>query len=225
MFGTVVDWRRGVLAEARAFGRTRGLSVDWEAFVDDWKSCYRPGMDRVNSGQIPWTSVDDLYREKLDQLLAAHGITGLSEAEIDRFNRVWHRLDGWPDAVPGLTRLKRRYVLSTLSNGSFACLVNMARHAGLPWDCVLTAENARRYKPAPEVYRMAIKLLGLEPGQVMMVAAHNYDLGHAASHGMRTAFVPRPGEYGPGQTTDLEPQGPWDLVADDFERLAEALGT
>ncbi len=155
-------------------------------------------MDRVNSGQIPWTSVDDLYREKLDQLLVAHGITGLPEAETDHFNRVWHRLDGWPDAVPGLTRLKRRYVLSTLSNGSFACLVNMAKHAGLPWDCVLTAENARRYKPAPEVYRMAIELLGLEPGQVMMVAAHNDALGHAASHGMRTAFVPRPGEYGPG---------------------------
>ncbi|MFQ6018209.1 MAG: haloacid dehalogenase type II [Kiloniellaceae bacterium] len=224
VFGTVVDWRGGIIAEAKALGEAKGLSLDWEAFVDDWKSCYRAGMDRVNSGEIPWMTVDEIYRAKLDELLVAYGITGLCEAETARFNRVWHRLDAWPDAVEGLVRLKRKFVLSTLSNGSFACLVDMAKHAGLPWDCVLSAENVRRYKPAPEVYLMAIELLGQKPEQVMMVAAHNDDLTHAAAHGMRAAFIPRPTEYGPDQTSDLKPEGDWDIIADSMAGLADALG-
>ncbi len=225
VFGTVVDWRGSIIAEARALGEAKGLSVDWEAFVDDWRTAYHAGMDRVRKGEVPWTNVDDIYRAKLEELLAGYGIGGWTEAEKDRFNRAWHRLDGWPDAVPGLTRLKTRYVLSTLSNGSVACLVNMGKHAGLPWDCVLTAENFHHYKPDPEAYLGAIALLGFEPGQVMMVAAHNYDLARAASHGMRTAFFPRRSEYGPGQTTDLSAEGDWDIVTDDLEGLAGALGT
>lgn len=224
-FGTVVDWRNSVIAEGVALGAAKGLSVDWAAFTDAWKTCYRPGMDRVRRGEVPWTNVDDIYRAKLDDLLVEFGVTGLTEAEIAHFNRVWHRLDPWPDSVAGLTRLKTRYVLSTLSNGNFACLLNMGKRAGLPWDCILTAENFRHYKPDPEAYRGAIELLGVDAGEVMMVAAHNYDLRHAASHGMRTAFVRRPTEYGPGQTTDLEADGPWDVVVENIEDLAGAMGT
>ena len=224
-FGTVVDWRGSVLAELRALGRDKRLSLDWERFLDDWRSCYRAGMDQVNRGDWPWTTVDVIYRRRLDGLLDAHGITTLTEAETEHLNRVWWRLKPWPDSVPGLTRLRARYVIAPLSNASFAGMVQLARFAGLPWDCVITAENARCYKPRAEVYRTAIELLGLDPGAVMMVAAHNYDLRAARASGMRTAFIPRPAEHGPGQTTDLAPDDHWDVVAKDLEDLARVLGT
>jgi 2-haloacid dehalogenase len=224
VFGTVVDWRGSIIAAAEAFGRERGFSLDWTAFVDDWKGFYRPGMDRVNSGEQPWTTVYGIYRAGLEELLPRYGIEGLSDGAKDDFNRMWERLMPWPDSVPGLTRLKQKYVLSTLSNGDVSGLVHMARHAGLPWDCVLGAEIAKCYKPDPKVYRMAIEFLGGKPEEILMVAAHNYDLAHAASHGMRTAFIPRPGEYGAGQTTDLKAEGEWDLVVADMEALAAALG-
>jgi 2-haloacid dehalogenase len=223
-YGTLVDWRGTILDELRAFGQTRGLDRDWEAFLTDWKACYRAGMDKVNAGEWPWTTIDTIYRRRLDELLRTYRIAGVAEHEVEQLNRVWWRLRPWPDAVAGLTRLRRRYVIAPLSNASFAGMVHLARSAGLPWDCILTAENAKRYKPAPEVYRTAIELLGLRPGEVMMVAAHNYDLAAARSHGMRTAFVPRPTEYGPGQTTDLVPESDWDVVAKDVEDLARALG-
>jgi 2-haloacid dehalogenase len=223
VFGTVVDWRGSLIEQFQAFGRGKGLSVDWVAFVDDWKRCYRPGMDKVREGKLPWTNVNDLYRMTLDALLDQYGVLRLSESEKVRLNRTWHQCRPWPDVVAGLTRLKRKYVLSTLSNGDVACLVNMARHGGLPWDCVLCAEIFRHYKPDPEVYRGAIELLALGPHEIMMVAAHNYDLRSARSHGMRTAFVRRPLEYGPGQTSDLKPEEDWDLVAGDFVELAAAM--
>jgi 2-haloacid dehalogenase len=182
-------------------------------------------MDKVNRGEWPWTTIDVIYRRRLDEALRAHAIGGLGEVDLEHLNRVWWRLRPWPDTVAGLTRLRRRYVISPLSNASFAGMVHLARFAGLPWDCVLTAENARRYKPAPEVYLTAIELLGLAPSEVMMVAAHNYDLAAARSHGMRTAFIPRPAEYGPGQTSDLTPESDWDVVARDMEDLADFLGT
>lgn len=225
VYGTVADWRSAVIAEGRALGAAKGLSVDWEAFVDDWKTCYRPGMDRVRTGAAPWTNVDEMYRAKLEAMLPEYGITGLSDAEKADLTNAWYRSTPWPDSVPGLKRLKSRYLLSTLSNANFVWLVRMAKHAGLPWDCVLASENARTYKPDPKVYRMAIGLLGLDPGQIMMVAAHNYDLASAAQHGMRTAFVPRPREYGPNQKSDLRPEGSWDLVAGSMEDLATRLGT
>jgi 2-haloacid dehalogenase len=223
-YGTLVDWRGSILDELRTLGRSRGITRDWESFLDDWKSAYRPGMDKVNRGEWPWTTIDVIYRRRLDEVLRAHAITGLGEVDLEHLNRVWWRLRPWPDTVAGLTRLRRRYVISPLSNASFAGMVYLARFAGLPWDCILTAENARRYKPAPEVYLTAIELLGVAPGEVMMVAAHNYDLAAARAHGMRTAFIPRPAEYGPGQTSDLAPESDWDVVARDMEDLAYSLG-
>jgi 2-haloacid dehalogenase len=225
VFGTVVDWRSSVIEQCRRFGREKNLAVDWEAFVDRWRSCYRPGMDAVRTGMQPWTNVDGIHRARLETLLDEYSVTGLSDEEKTRLNRAWHRCTPWPDAVPGLTRLKAGYVLSALSNADVACLVDMAKHGGLPWDCILCAELFRHYKPDAEVYLGAIELLGLEAGEVMLVAAHNYDLRAARSHGMATAFVPRPREYGDHQTTDLRADDNWDLVVGDFEELATALNT
>lgn len=224
VFGTVVDWRSNVIAEGEALGRAKGLTVDWAAFANDWRAGYHPGMDRVRRREVPWTTVDVIYRQRLDDLLVKYGISGLTEDEIATFNRVWHRLHPWADSVAGLTRLKKKFVISTLSNGTFLCLVNMAKFGGLPWDCVLTSDNVRHYKPDPETYLMVIEFLGPKPEQVMMVAAHNYDLKSAASHGMRTAFFPRPTEFGPDQTTDLEAEGDWDVIAEDMEDLADQMG-
>jgi 2-haloacid dehalogenase len=221
-YGTVVDWRSSVLDELATVGRRHRLTVDWPAFLSEWKACYRPGMDKVNSGEWPWTTVDEIYRRALVSLLDRHAIA-LSEEELDDLSHVWWRLRPWPDSVAGLTWLKQRYVITPLSNASFAGMVHLARFARLPWDCVITAENARCYKPRPEAYRTAIRLLGLAPDDVMMVAAHNYDLAAARAEGMRTAFVPRPTEYGPGQTTDLGPERDWDVVAKDLEDLARIL--
>jgi 2-haloacid dehalogenase len=181
-------------------------------------------MDEVRSGRRPWTKLDDLHRESLDKLLGQFGIKGLSESEIDHFNRAWHRLDPWPDSVPGLTRLKRKFVLATLSNGNVALIVNMAKYGGLPWDAVLGAEVARHYKPQPECYRTTAELLGLAPVECMMVAAHNGDLGKASEAGLRTAFVPRPNEHGPGSNRDVTPARQWDIVAKDFQDPAQQLG-
>jgi 2-haloacid dehalogenase len=224
VFGTVVDWRSSLIREGEALGKAKGLTVDWAKFADSWRGLYQPAMDEVRSGRRPWTKLDDLHRESLDKLLAHFGITGLSEAEVDHLNRAWHRLDPWPDSVPGLTRLKKKYVLATLSNGNVALIVNMARYGGLPWDAVLGAEVARHYKPEPECYRTTAALLGLEPGECMMVAAHNGDLGHAQAVGLRTAFVPRPNEHGPGSNRDVTPARQWDVIAKDFQDLAQQMG-
>jgi 2-haloacid dehalogenase len=224
VFGTVVDWRSSIIREGEALGRARGLSVDWPKFADAWRGLYQPNLDRVRSGAIGWTKLDDLHRMALDRILVDFKITGLSETEIDHLNRAWHRLDPWPDTVPGLTRLKRRYVLATLSNGNVALIVNMARRAGLPWDAVLGAEVARHYKPRPEAYLTTAAMLGLRPEQCLMVAAHNGDLAAASAVGLRTAFVPRPLEHGPGGKADVKPDCQWDVIADSFVELADRLG-
>jgi 2-haloacid dehalogenase len=194
VFGTVVDWRASIAEEGRALGREKGIDADWVAFADAWRGRYQPSMTRVREGELPWTNLDSLHRASLEELLEEFGISGLDEAEKDHLNRAWHRLDPWPDSVPGLTLLKTKYVLATLSNGNVALLVNMAKRGGLPWDAILGAEVARHYKPQPEAYLMTAEFLGLAPHQCMLVAAHNGDLLAAAAVGYRTAFVPRPTE-------------------------------
>ena len=203
VFGTVVDWRTSIVREGRALGRRLRIEADWEAFADAWRGMYQPAMERVRSGEREWVRLDDLHRESLCTLIESFGIRGLDEAGIDHFNRAWHRLDPWPDCVEGLTAMRRRYVLGTCSNGNVAMMVHMARRAGLPWDAILGAEPCRAYKPLPEAYLGTCAYLDLPPERVVMVAAHNDDLVHAASHGMRTAFVARPGEYGPHQKPGL----------------------
>jgi 2-haloacid dehalogenase len=225
VFGTVVDWRTSVIREGQAFGKPRGLSVDWGKFADAWRGLYQPAMEEVRSGRRPWMKLDDLHRESLVRLLGDFGIIGVSPAEIDHLNHAWHRLDPWPDAVPGLTRLKERFTLATLSNGNIALMVDMAKRAGLPWDAILGAEVARAYKPTPEAYLRSAEALGLRPEQCLMVAAHPADLASAARCGLRTAYVPRPLEFGPGRPgSQPEPGQPFDVVAGDFVELAERLG-
>ena len=224
VFGTVVDWRSSIIDEGLALNRELGLDVDWAEFADRWRAMYQPSMERVRRGQRPWVNLDLLHRESLDQLLPQFGLANLTDAQRDHLHRAWHRLTPWPDAVAGLTRLRRDYILATLSNGNVALLVNMARRAGLPWDAVLGAEVARRYKPQPEAYLTTARLLGLAPGQCLMVAAHNSDLVTAGALGFGTAFVARPLEHGPGQKVDLAPTASFDYVAADFGDLADQLG-
>ena len=224
IFGTVVDWRGSIIREGRDVWAAKGVDVDWEAFADSWRDGYEPAMQRVRAGELPWMNIDALHRLILEGLLEQYQISSLSEGAKDQLNRVWHRLDPWPDVAAGLERIRRDAVVAALSNGNVALLVNMARHGGLCWDCVLSAELAEHYKPDPEVYQTAAALLGLEPHQVMMVAAHNGDLKGARAVGFRTAFVHRPREYGPSQTTDLVPDPSVDVVAKDFMELADLLG-
>lgn len=224
VFGTVVDWRSSIIDEGARLNRERGFAVDWARFADAWRGQYQPSMDRVRRAEIPWTGLDALHRLALDELLISFGIGGLTEDEKAELNRVWHRLRPWPDSVAGLTRLRRHFVLATLSNGNVALLVNMAKRAGLPWDCILSAELAKAYKPDRAVYRLAVDLLGLQPEQVMMVAAHQSDLRAARAVGLRAAFVPRPLEFGPGRAPDPSPDPEFDIVATDFGDLARQLG-
>lgn len=223
VFGTVVDWRGSIIREGRTLGRARKLRVDWAAFADAWRAGYRPAMARVRSGELPWSTIDALHRMILEDLLRQFGIKGLSEADKDHLNRTWHRLRPWPDARRGLARLKRGFTLATLSNGNVALLVNMAKHARLPWDCVLSAELFRHYKPDPETYLGAARLLGLAPREVMLVAAHKDDLFAAKACGLRTAFVRRRLEYGRQARVDLRAERAFDCNADDFLDLADQL--
>lgn len=224
VFGTVVDWRSSIIAETQQLGEEQGIQADWAAFADRWRALYQPAMERVRSGEWGWTRLDELHRLNLDQVLEEFGIQGLDEIELDHLNRVWHRLNPWPDSVAGMSRLKTRYIIAAQSNGNVSLLVNMAKRAGIPWDMILGAEVAGHYKPQPEAYLKAAELLDLEPRECLMVAAHNNDLHAAADCGFRTAFVARPQEHGPGQTSDLSADPGMDIVAQDMLDLAQQLG-
>ena len=225
VFGTVVDWRSSVARDLGGFAKQKGITgVDWTEFAMEWRKLYQPSMEEVRSGRRAWTILDVLHRESLDKLIARYGLK-VSEADADHMNRVWHRLQPWPDVVPGLVRLKTRFIIATCSNGNIALMVNMAKRAGLPWDTILGAETARAYKPLPEAYLASCRHLGLSTNQVVMVAAHNNDLQAAKKQGLKTAFVARPTEYGPGQTTDLKPDATGiDYAPKDFVELAARLG-
>jgi len=225
VFGTVVDWRTSVSRDLAAFARQRSLpAIDWLEFAVEWRKLYQPSMEEVRAGRRAWTVLDVLHRESLVALLERHRVKGLSDADVDHMNRAWHRLDPWPDVVEGLTRLKRKRIIAPCSNGNIALMVNLAKRAGLPWDCILGAETARAYKPMPEAYLASCRQLALPPAHVMMVAAHNGDLKAAKAQGLATAFVPRPREHGPGQTTDLAADPACvDVAAQDFIDLAARL--
>lgn len=226
VFGTVVDWREGVARELGAFLARHGAAgADPREVADAWRRRYQPAMEECRSGRRPFTRLDVLHRENLEAVLAEQGVDprAVDAGELDELNRAWHRLDPWPDAVPGLQRLKARYVIAPLSNGNVALLLNMAKRAGLPWDAILGAEVAGAYKPRPEAYLRTADILGLRPEQLCLVAAHNDDLTAARACGLRTAFVPRPTEHGPAQTRDLAPVERWDWIAGDFLDLAARL--
>jgi len=224
VFGTVVDWRTAVAREVRQLAARKAATVDGEKFADAWRAGYGPSMNRVRRGELPWTRLDGLHRMTLETLLPQFGLTSLTDAERDALTRAWHRLDPWPDTVAGLTRLKKRFTIAPLSNGNIALMTDLAKHAGLPWDCVLGAELVRHYKPDHEVYESAADFLDLPRGAVMMVAAHLGDLRAAKAVGLKTAFVTRPLEYGPNGKPDLTGDGSVDVSAKDFNDLARQLG-
>jgi 2-haloacid dehalogenase len=222
VFGTCVDWRGSIIRALQATGRS---GVDWDAMADEWRrEGYIRGIARIRSGETAYVSSDVLFRRKLDELLPKYGLIGLNEAEVAHLAHAWRRLDPWPDTLAGLQRLKSRYIISTLSNGSFATLTQMARHAGLPWDCIISTELRNTFKPEREAYLLAPTLLDLEPDQVMLVAAHDSDLKGAQRAGLHTALVLRPMEWGPKGEQPPPPDPSFDFVAKDFGDLATQLG-
>jgi 2-haloacid dehalogenase len=223
--GTCVDFYQPILRMGEAVNRAKGLDIDWAALSSEWRDLYRTALDQVIAGQRPWLRVDRIYREALDVLLERRGLSGaFTTAERNELNEIWTRLDPWPDSVDGLARLRRRFITATLSNAGMAAVVAVVKHAGLPFDAVLTAELAHSYKPAPAVYQLAVDYLGYRPDEILMVACHKYDLKAARAFGMRTAFVARPLEFGPSAKPDTAPETWFDLYTDSFAALAQALG-
>jgi len=224
VFGTVVDWHGSVAREVRALAREKGLRVNAAKFAKAWRAGYRPAMDRVLRGEAPFEKIDVIHRAILDDVLKQFKVATLTDGEKAHLNRVWHRLKPWPDSVRGLKRLKSRFIIATLSNGNTGLLVNMAKHGGLQWDCVFSSDTFNRFKPDPGMYLGAADRLDLEPGEMMMVAAHKPDLRAAAKCGLRTAFVKRPLEHGRGATLDLASEPEFSVNAESFLDLAEQLG-
>lgn len=224
VFGTVVDWRSSVIKAGEKLSREHGFTVDWPAFAEEWRRVgYHEQIAKIRKGEAPYETTDVFMLRKLHELMPKYGVTGLSDQEVDWLHKVWHRLDPWPDSVEGLTRLKKKFVIATLSNGNVALLTNMAKHGGLPWDAILSAELVKKFKSEPEMYHSASQFLGLPMNQIVMTAAHLRDLYAARKQGMRTAFVRRPLEWGPNGQQEGEPEG-IDVVAKDFVDLAKQLG-
>ena len=223
-FGSVVDWRGSITRDLTRWGTKNGHSCDWTALAVKWRALYQPSMEKVRSGQREWTILDVLHRESLEQLLPEFGLEKMTEAQRQHVNKVWHRLDGWPDAVSGLTRLKSKYIIAPLSNGNVSLLTDIAKYTGLPWDLNLSTEVFHCYKPQPQSYLGVAKILQLDPSEVMMCAAHNDDLAAARKVGLKTAFWPRPTEHGPEQKTNLAATEKWDIIAKDIRDLATQMG-
>ena len=223
VFGTCVDWRTGVARDAERILKPLGYKIDWLAFADAWRALYQPSMEEVRSGRQPFVTLDILHRRMLDQIRPKFGLEKLANQVADDLNLAWHRLDTWPDTVPGFVRLKRKFILAPCSNGNIALMVDIARRNKIPWDAILGSEIARDFKPKPAVYLMTAAALNLQPNEVMMVAAHSDDLREAASNGLRAAHIARPGENGPG-TGESAPRVPVDFAAKSMEDLASQLG-
>lgn len=225
IFGTTVDWYAGVAEQVSRLAAVRGVTLDGGEFAGAWRDRYVPSMDLVRRGELPWTVLDALHRRSLDELLDERGIGGaFDDADRAELVRSWHRLPAWPDSAEGVARLRRRYTVAAVSNGGFALLTNLIKTAGLPFDCIISAELARHYKPDPEVYLTVARLLDVAPEQVLMVATHIWDLAGARKAGLRTAFVARPGEKGPAVNADRAADAGADLEATSFTDLAERLG-
>ncbi|PRX36389.1 2-haloacid dehalogenase [Paraburkholderia sp. BL18I3N2] len=226
VFGTVVDWRSGVARDVGQFLSRHAVPIDSFEFADAWRRQYVPAMEEIRSGRRQFVRLDILHRENLVKVLADYGAdnSSISSAELDELNLAWHRLDPWPDSVEGLLRLKRHFMIAPLSNGNIRLMIDMAKRAALPWDAILGAEVVRAYKPSPQVYVDTVEILGLNPAEVCMVAAHNSDLAAARQCGLKTAFVVRPVEHGPGQQSDLHAEQSWDFAAADMDDLATQLG-
>lgn len=224
-FGTVVDWRSGIASAVRAFAADRALTLDPEEFADAWRAQYEPAKERVRSGQRSYVSLDTLHRENLDTVLRAHDLDPgtFAPGELTSLAAAWHYLPPWPDSVEGVRQIKRHFIVGPLSNGNTALLVDMAKAGGLSWDVILGSDISRAYKPSPDAYQKPAALLGLDPGEVMLVAAHNSDLAGARRSGLATAFIARPTEYGPEQATDLVASDDWDLTAESITDLASQL--
>jgi 2-haloacid dehalogenase len=225
-FGTVVDWRTGVAREVAAFAAERGQELDAEAFADHWRALYQPALEAIRTGTREFATLDTLHRENLEQVLRRHGFDPerFDAGALEALNKSWHRLPPWPDSVEGLAAIRRRYIVGPLSNGNTSLLLDMARNAGLPWDVIIGSDMTRAYKPLPQAYLRTAEFLDLNPGEVMLAAAHNSDLHAARTAGLATAFIARPTEYGPGQTADLAPESDWDLAASSIPELADRLG-
>ena len=219
VFGTVVDWHGSLVKEIDALK----LDVDSSDFALAWRAGYAPAMKRVMCGELGWTLIDDLHRMILDEILEQFDVKTLSEEQKRHLNKSWHRLDAWPDSVEGLTRLKSKYTICTLSNGNIGLLSNMARNAGLPWDCILSAEVFRKYKPDPGTYLGVAIVFDVVPEDVMLVAAHQNDLQAARGCGLNTAYIERPMEYGATQIKDVSPNSENTLHARNIVELANVL--
>ncbi len=224
VFGTVVDWHGSVAREIRALAQDKGLRINANKFAKLWRAGYRPAMDRVARGEMPFEKIDIIHRRILEEVLAKFKVTTLTEDEKAHLNLAWHRLKPWPDAVRGLKRLKTKFIISTLSNGNIGLLVDMAKFGGLPWDCVLSSDNFQAYKPDPKMYLGAADTFNAKPEEILMVAAHKHDLDAAAKYGLQTAFIKRPHEYGRNNNPDLASEARFTYNAESFLDLAEQTG-
>ncbi|KTD30873.1 haloacid dehalogenase [Legionella moravica] len=224
--GTCVDFVQPLIRAGLELNHTKNIDIDWNTFSFEWRKLYRNILDEIITGQRTWMRVDHIYRHTLDSLLELKGLSvSFSIAERDKLNTIWSRLEPWPDSIEGLSRLRQKFITSTLSNAGMATMVSVVKHARLPFDALLTAELAHNYKPSPSVYQLAVDYLGYKPDELLMVACHKYDLKAARAFGMRTAFVARPLEFGPNGKPDLTPEPWFDLYADSLVTLAEILGT
>lgn len=224
VFGTVVDYRSSIIKEGERWNQTKNLTINWAKFVDKWRGRYRPNITRVLNGDLPWMNLDSLHKMVLHELLEEFEVANLSEEEINQLNECWHRLEPWEDSVPGLNRLKKKFILSPLSNGNIALQTRLAKYSRLPWDVILSPELIKSYKPDKNVYLMAAELLALKPEEILMVAAHQYDLQAAKKLGMKTAYILRPLEYGSNSIPDLRPTESYDIIGNDIIDLAKQLG-